>query len=691
MSHVPYMNRRICYDMCTQRAPQNWAGELYQRHNETVARYLTENVLPALRAKASQGDAALLAEFTRRWSNHKIMNEWLRRFFTYLDQYHIKHHGLPKLLEVGFILFRVAIYEQMKTAIASAIQSLIDKERDQFIVDRSLIKSVVVLYETMGMGTLEAYTRDLEGPLLTSTQQYYSRMAVAWANDPMPEYLSKAYAALKDEQDRVVNYLNARSKNKIVRVVETEILCPLLEREDTGCFALLRNDKSEDLRLMYKIFEPLEIGLLPMAQVFQQYLVKGGTDIVNRRQARLNSGERDTNEDADFIQAMIAFHKKYAEVVKKYLTNHYLFQKALSDAFVIVMNKNVGQFTNAELLSSYCDRSLRKKVDDQEFDDIVDDLVQLSSFVADKDFLAEAYRTQLAQRLLSQSPSSDERERLMISKMKIQHGIQFTSKMEGMLADLVIGREHRVQFEQSGQKADLKIDFGVLVLTSGFWPSAKGAEVQYSDEMMKCMKRFELWHGQQHQNRRLQWLTKQGYATVTATFGEKTYDLQVSTLQAIVLDALNGGETFSLSGLALRLNLDAAMLKPVLHSLTCCKHKVIAKIPAGKKIDFMDRFVANSNFTSKERKFRIPMPSLFANLSKAKVEENRVHAIEAAIVRIMKARTTLSHQKLLSEVMAQLTFFRPEPRDVKKRIEAMIDREYLERNPDNPTFYNYLA
>jgi cullin 1 len=73
------------------------------------------------------------------------------------------------------------------------------------------------------------------------------------------------------------------------------------------------------------------------------------------------------------------------------------------------------------------------------------------------------------------------------------------------------------------------------------------------------------------------------------------------------------------------------------------------------------------------------------------VEENRVHAIEAAIVRIMKARTTLSHQKLLSEVMAQLTFFRPEPRDVKKRIEAMIDREYLERNPDNPTFYNYLA
>jgi hypothetical protein len=104
----------------------------------------------------------------------------------------------------------------------------------------------------------------------------------------------------------------------------------------------------------------------------------------------------------------------------------------------------------------------------------------------------------------------------------------------------------------------------------------------------------------------------------------------------------------------------------------------------------------------------------------------------------MKARKTLAHQQLVGEVLTQLAFFKPDPKVgrqavdrltdrelrwypllrlfflssakfnhpppplhpppyfsslqvIKRRIEALIDREYLERDADNGSNYRYLA
>ena len=32
-----------------------------------------------------------------------------------------------------------------------------------------------------------------------------------------------------------------------------------------------------------------------------------------------------------------------------------------------------------------------------------------------------------------------------------------------------------------------------------------------------------------------------------------------------------------------------------------------------------------------------------------------------------------------------------QPADLKKRIESLIDRDYMERDKDNPNSYNYVA
>ena len=57
----------------------------------------------------------------------------------------------------------------------------------------------------------------------------------------------------------------------------------------------------------------------------------------------------------------------------------------------------------------------------------------------------------------------------------------------------------------------------------------------------------------------------------------------------------------------------------------------------------------------------------------------------------LEARKTLPHQQLVGEVFSQLIFFKPEGKDIKKRIEALIEREYLDREKDQPNVYVYLA
>lgn len=72
------------------------------------------------------------------------------------------------------------------------------------------------------------------------------------------------------------------------------------------------------------------------------------------------------------------------------------------------------------------------------------------------------------------------------------------------------------------------------------------------------------------------------------------------------------------------------------------------------------------------------------------VMQDRAVVIDAAIVRIMKTRKSLSHKLLIQEIMLQLKFT-VKGSDLKKRIESLIEREFIERSSENRDVYVYLA
>jgi len=439
-----------------------------------------------------------------------------------------------------------------------------------------------------------------------------------------------------------------------------------------------------------------------MAALVRAHIEQMGNDIIDRREARLSEGAKDSNQDPAFVKELLALHDKYLAVVSEQFGGNALFQKALKEAFVEFANRDVGKHTNAELMSSFCDRILKsggEKLGDEDVEAFLEKTVQLFSYLTDKDLFAEIYRNQLAKRLLNQRSASDDAERLMIGKLKLRCGSQFTGKMEGMLNDLAIGHDHQADFE-SYVKADSsrstgKLDFSVQVLTTGYWPTFASIDAHLPPEIVQCTKVFKDYYDEKNSKRRVTWMWSLGNASVKAFFGKKAYDLQVATLQAIVLLTFNpvdgSSQTLTYAQVAERVNLPDEHLKRVLHSLACGKYKVLAKTPMSSRVALTDSFAVNTKFSCPMRKIRVPMASLDESHNPKRVEEDRTVAIEAAVVRIMKARKALSHQSLLAEVLSQLAFFRPNPKVIKRRIEALIDREYLERDPEVANAYRYLA
>ena len=72
------------------------------------------------------------------------------------------------------------------------------------------------------------------------------------------------------------------------------------------------------------------------------------------------------------------------------------------------------------------------------------------------------------------------------------------------------------------------------------------------------------------------------------------------------------------------------------------------------------------------------------------VHQDRQYLVDAAIVRIMKSRKSLKHALLMAELISLLKF-QLETSVAKKRIESLIEREYLERDSKDRTLYHYLA
>jgi len=358
------------------------------------------------------------------------------------------------------------------------------------------------------------------------------------------------------------------------------------------------------------------------------------------------------------------------------------FWSSIKTHFSSIVNMSIEKSFFVEFIVQYMDKSLLdSKMDETELETSMKSLVEMIGYVQDKDRFQEYYRTYLQKRLLV-GKSCLEKEGFILGLLKNAFGNSFTQKMDGMIKDIESSKTFSEAFSSFTNQKHLD----VRVFATNHW-SFPTIPFTLPTEFHDSFHLFSKYYALRFSQRKLTWVHSASTVSIQAIWKHRTHELNMSMFQAAILLLFNERNVIGIDTISSSLGLTESQTKTALAGLSLSKYKILLK---------NDQNMYSVNETFSEKLIKISIPNAQAKVTKEestktqeKVERERVYVVDAAIVRILKMRKTLSHTNLVSEVIEALSkSFVPSVAFIKTRIEDLIVREYLERDGIS---YTYLA
>ncbi|KAJ5585506.1 uncharacterized protein N7459_005306 [Penicillium hispanicum] len=646
----------------------------------------------------------------------------------------------------------ITVAEILESSILFMIQSERTGHIIERPLVRHCIQMLEGLYETIAEEEYSSlYLTTFEPAFLrTSTEFYQGEGPRLLEIGDATAFCRIAWQRIREEQERSLYTLSVLTEPKVLAILDEYLILQNIEEvvklEGTGIRHMLDHNQLDGLRDLYTLNSRVDDKKSAVSKFVCRRIVELGTEInasaiapppettqptekdaVAKKPEKPEKGkERPVNQQTvsavRWVDEILALRRQFEEIWKTAFLSDQGLQKSIMASFVDFINVNS---RSPEYLSLFFDENLKKGIKgktESEVDALLDDGITLLGYIKDKDLFETYYKKHLSRRLLMKRSVSMDSERQMISKMKMEVGNQFTQRIEAMFKDMTISEDVTASYKDHVARTadpDRKpVDLEINVLTSTMWPmeimASRKEDVQlpciFPREVENLKQSFEKFYLDKHSGRKLSWQASMGTADIRATFQRSNgrvqrYELNVSTYALIILALFNDvpdGQSLTFKEIQTHSQIPEYDLIRNLQSLAVApKTRVLRKEPMSKDVKPTDRFSVNNDFQSQFVKIRIGVVSGGANKvenqdqreeTEKKMVEQRGGTIEAAIVRIMKQRKQLAHTQLISEILSQLSSrFVPDVNMIKKRIESLIDREYLERVSEEPPSYGYIA
>uniref|UniRef100_A0A7E4ZYA3 CULLIN_2 domain-containing protein n=1 Tax=Panagrellus redivivus TaxID=6233 RepID=A0A7E4ZYA3_PANRE len=409
----------------------------------------------------------------------------------------------------------------------------------------------------------------------------------------------------------------------------------------------------------------------------------------------------------NLIGAVTSILKNCVEFIDTVFCGNNGFKKYMDLTLAKAINRCVGTESpknkchSLELLARYSDSLLSKPQKTNPQIDVEADIAQLLAIVNyldDKDLFLRAYHKLLARRLIQKVSISENAETFALGELTKMFGNDQTRKLQILFANCQNSKELTTEFKNFTAKNNFRfgVDLSVTVINQSVWPSNYTQSTLVIPRLCHALEIFNAFYSNKYASRKLHYL-ENSYGEVVCNHFKQNYTFLAKLHQAGILIMFNNADTYTLEQLQSTLNISkdslVAHLAPILKTgvLKADCESITSETAADTDIRFNMEFKNNHckiNLMKGVRKAATKDQRAVAK----EIEIDRKMAVQAAIVRIMKKDKRLLHTSLVTEVIKTLSNrFQPDIKLIKNNIGALLEKEYIARDPNNHEVYVYVV
>ena len=642
-----------------------------------------------------------LEYFVSKWISYsKILYDWIRKAFKYLDNVKRMINRGATLEEDVFRVFKIEVYDKNKEKLYEEFLKIVENYRQNKEIDINICREYAKFLKIFKendiienfLGVSEKYFEDLVSEHQNSTFNIYMSFFITEINKELKFYNEVFPEEIKNVEEKINNVVYYKNSGKSLNLPDGFVY--MLNNYENN------NKYKNELKFTFDIFNTNENAFSIMNKLFKEFvknnfkekiIIPEKFDTINK-----NLKFKDVILKTNFINLYLAYQRNIVDIITNCFSNNNImnlvFKEVLADIESSQDNINL-----TYVLPYFFDMQLsNQNFSVEEKKNEISKALELFHFVPDKENFIETYRVLLAERIFriyyneNYNIFNVTEEKNIIEMFNKECGNEYAAKLLQILNDYTLNIDdiyNKFRLFINDELLPFEIMTSVNILSSENWPDNINTKKALLPKELEILEtKMDKFYHKLYPGRILKYSLLDSIIFLEAKINNITFEIKCTTFQGIILLKFNeinkkNNNLINLNDFKKILNFEDEndfnkALQPLIESNIIILNNEILSL--------------NKNFKATQNQC-ITFKMITENEIKKKEKQvvDRTYPVDGWIVKTVKQCAPISQQNLVIKVLSSLSSFTIPESFIIKRIESLVEREIIFKNKKDPNLYDY--